>query len=153
MKEFYKKANSLLKIKRNNPVVTKVIREDELGEAQVFEEKSSVDNVIAQYFNDIYKRPDYRRRHFRSDNFDVDDDEVMRINTSNSNDVSPFTQEEVLLAVKSSNYNKGLGPDCFDGNVMKNNPQLQDKVVVEITNALNSGSIPDYLRVGRLIPL
>ena len=124
MKEFYKKANSLLKIKRNNPVVTKVIREDELGEAQVFEEKSSVDNVIAQYFNDIYKRPDYRRRHFRSDNFDVDDDEVMRTNTSNSNDVSPFTQEEVLLAVKSSNYNKGLGPDCFDGNVMKNNPQL-----------------------------
>ena len=124
MKEFYKKANSLLKIKRNNPVVTKVIREDELGEAQVFEEKSSVDNVIAQYFNDIYKRPDYRRRHFRIDNFDVDDDEVMRINTSNSNDVSPFTQEEVLLAVKSSNYNKGLGPDCFDGNVMKNNPQL-----------------------------
>ena len=124
MKEFYKKANFLLKIKRNNPVVTKVIREDELGEAQVFEEKSSVDNVIAQYFNDIYKRPDYRRRHFRSDNFDVDDDEVMRINTSNSNDVSPFTQEEGLLAFKSSNYNKGLGPDCFDGNVMKNNPQL-----------------------------
>ena len=124
MKEFYKKANSLLKIKRNNPVVTKVIREDELGEAQVFEEKSSVDSVIAQYFNDIYKRPDYRRRHFRSDNFDDDDDEMMRINTSNSNDVSPFTQEEVLLAVKSSNYNKGLGPDCFDGNVMKNNPQL-----------------------------
>ena len=124
MKEFYKKANSLLKIKRNNPVVTKVIREDELGEAQVFEEKSSVENVIAQYFNDIYKRPDYRRRHFRSDNFNVDDDEVMRINTSNSNDVSPFTQEEVLLAVKSSNYNKGLGPDCFDGNVLKNNPQL-----------------------------
>ena len=124
MKEFYKKANSLLKIKRSNPVVTKVMREDELGETQVFEEKASVDNVIAQYFNDIYKRPDYRRRHFRSDNFDVDDDEVMRINTSNSNDVSPFTQEEVLLAVISSNYNKGLGPDCFDGNVIKNNPQL-----------------------------
>ena len=124
MKEFYKKANSLLKIKRSNPVVTKVMREDELGEAQVFEEKTPVDNVIAQYFNDIYKRPDYRRRHFRSDNFDVDDDEVMRINTSNSNDVSPFTKEEVLLAVGSSNYNKGLGPDCFDGNVIKNNPQL-----------------------------
>ena len=124
MKEFYAKANSLLKIKRSNPVVTKVMREDELGEAQVFEEKSSVENVIAQYFNDIYKRPDYRRRHFRSDNFNVDDDEVMRINTSNSNNVSPFTQEEVLLAVKSSNYNKGLGPDCFDGNVMKNYPQL-----------------------------
>ena len=87
MKEFYLKANSLLKIKRSNTVVTKVMREDELGEAQVFEEKSSVENVIAKYFNDIYKRPDYRRRHFRSDNFDVDDDELIRINTNNSNDV------------------------------------------------------------------
>ena len=153
MKEFYKKANSLLKIKRSNPVVTKVQREDEFGEAQVFEEKTPVDNVIAQYFSDIYKRPDDRRRHFRSDNFDVDDDEVMRINTNNSNDVSPFTREEVLEAMKSSNFNKGLGPDCFDGNVMKNNPQLQEKIAEEITTALNTGTIPDYLKVGRLIPL
>ena len=61
MKEFYKKANSLLKIKRSNPVVTKVQREDELGETQIFEDKSTVDYVISQYFTDIYKRPDYRR--------------------------------------------------------------------------------------------
>jgi hypothetical protein len=32
VKEFYKKANSLLQIRRNNPVVTKVQREDELGD-------------------------------------------------------------------------------------------------------------------------
>ena len=86
-------------------------------------------------------------------NFDVDDDEVMRINTNNSNDVSPFTREEVVEAMKSSNFNKGLGPDCFDGNVMKNNPQLQKKIAEEITTALNTGTIPDYLKVGRLIPL
>jgi hypothetical protein len=61
MKEFYKKANSLLKIKRSNPVITKVQREDELGETQIFEDQSTVDCVISQYFADIYKRPDYRR--------------------------------------------------------------------------------------------
>jgi hypothetical protein len=61
MKEFYKKENSLLKIKRSNPVVTKVQREDELGETQIYEDKSIVDYVISQYFADIYKRPDYRR--------------------------------------------------------------------------------------------
>ena len=55
MKEFYKKANSLLKIKRCNPVLTKVQREDELGETQIFEDKSTVDYVISQYFADIYK--------------------------------------------------------------------------------------------------
>ena len=62
MKEFYKKANSLLKIKRSNPVVTKVQIEDELGEKQIFDDKSGVDYVISQYFADIYKRPDYRRQ-------------------------------------------------------------------------------------------
>ena len=153
MKEFYKKANSLLKIKRSNPVVAKVKREDEFGETQVFEDKTVVDNVIAQYFSDIYKRPDYRRRHYRSDNFDVNDDEVIRINTNNSNDVSPFTREEVIEAMRNSNFNKGLGPDCFDGNVMKNNPQLQEKIAEEIVTDLNTGAIPDYLKVGRLIPL
>ena len=32
MKKFYKNDNSLLKIKRSNPAVTKVMREDKLGE-------------------------------------------------------------------------------------------------------------------------
>jgi len=45
----------------------------------------------------------------------------MRIDSSSSVSVSPFTIEEVEEATKSSNFNKGLGPDCFDGNVLKNN--------------------------------
>ena len=61
MKEFYQRANALLKIKRNNPVVTKVQREDELGDTQVFEERTAVDSEIAKYFTEIYKRPEYRR--------------------------------------------------------------------------------------------
>jgi hypothetical protein len=43
MKEFYLKANTLLKIKRSNPVVTKVQSEDDNGDTQVFEEKSVED--------------------------------------------------------------------------------------------------------------
>jgi len=58
-----------------------------------------------------------------------------------------------MEAMKSSNFNKGLGPDCFDGNLLKNNQQLNDKVTTEITIALNNANIPWYLRVGRLVPL
>jgi hypothetical protein len=47
--------------------------------------------------------------------------------------VSPFTKEEVIEANKCSNFNKGMGPDCFDGNVMRNHKQLEDKIVNEIT--------------------
>jgi len=43
----------------------------------------------------------------------------MRIDSSSSASVSPFTIEEVKEATKCSNFNKGLGPDCFDGNVLK----------------------------------
>ena len=95
MKEFYKKANSLLKIKRSNPAVTKVKKEDEHGETQVFEDKTIVDYVISQYFAEIYKRPDYRRQQPSDIDFNVDDEEEMRIDTNSNASVSPFTVEEV----------------------------------------------------------
>jgi len=43
MKEFYIKSNALLKIKRSNPVVTKVQSEDDNCDMQVYEEKGAVD--------------------------------------------------------------------------------------------------------------
>ena len=153
MKEFYTKANALLKIRRTNPVVTRVQREDELGEVHTFEEKSAVDHNIAKYFTDIYKRPDYRRLAPSQIDFNVEDDAEVQINTVSRTNVTPFTMDEVNEAVKSSNFNKGLGPDCFDGNVLRSNNQLNEKVITEITGALNNSSIPEYLRVGRLVPL
>ena len=57
----------------------------------------------------------------------------MRIDTNSSMNVSPFTKEEVIEATKSSNFNKGMGPDCFDGNVMRDHKQLEDKIINEIT--------------------
>jgi len=120
MKEFYAKANSLLKINRSNPVVTKVQREDENGDTQIFEDKTLVEGEIANYFSGIYKRPDYRRQEFRSVDFNVEDDDDMRIDTNSSMSVSSFTKEEVYEASKSSNFDKGMGPDCFDGNILRN---------------------------------
>ena len=100
MKEFYAKANSLLKIKRSNPVVTKVQREDENGDTQIFEDKTLVEGEIANYFSGIYKRPDYRRQEFRSVDFNVEDDDDMRIDTNSSMSVPSFTKEEVYEASK-----------------------------------------------------
>ena len=74
IKEFYSKANALLKIRRTNPVVTRVQREDEIGELHTYEEKSAVDLQIAKYFTDIYKRPEYRRLAPSQIDFNVEDD-------------------------------------------------------------------------------
>jgi hypothetical protein len=77
----------------------------------------------------------------------------MRLDTSSTSKISPFTRDEVVDAWRSSNFNKSLGPDCFDGNVLRNNSQLSEKVTTEITDALNNAIIPEYLSVGRLVPL
>ena len=80
MKEFYKKANELLKIRRAHPVVSKIMREDELGEVEVVEDKEIVERLIAQYFTEIYKRPPHMKIPAKQVDFDVEDVE-MQINT------------------------------------------------------------------------
>ena len=97
-------------------MVSKVMREDETGELEVYEEKETVERLIAQYFTEIYKRPPHMRIPANHVDFDVEDEE-MQINTGNES-VSLFSREEVKEAIKSSNFNKGLGPDCFDGNML-----------------------------------
>ena len=77
----------------------------------------------------------------------------MQIDTSSADTPPTFTFEEVQEAAKTSNFNKGRGPDCFDGNIIKNNGDLGEKILDDITEALNSGYMPEYLRVGRLVPL
>ena len=79
-----------------------------------------------------------------------EDDEMVdeMINTT-----ALFSIEDIKEATKQSNFNKGLGPDCFDGNILGKNEQLSEKVISEIAEALNNATIPDYLRVGRLVPL
>ena len=69
------------------------------------------------------------------------------------NTTALFSVEDIKEATKQSNFNKGLGPDCFDGNLITQNEQLGVKVMTEIADALNNSQIPDYLRVGRLVPL
>ncbi len=39
MKEFYQVENKVLRIKRNNPVVTTVKRESENGDPEIFEDR------------------------------------------------------------------------------------------------------------------
>jgi hypothetical protein len=92
----------LLKIKRANPVVTKVQREDEHGDMQIFDDRSAVDGEIARYFAEIYKRPEFRRLAPNEIDFNVDGEELMqidtssRVNASDSGDnVTAFTRRKL----------------------------------------------------------
>ncbi len=50
------------------------------------------------------------------------DDESM---TLSDDEIPLFSSEDVDNAIKESNFNKGLGPDYFDGNIIKNNVTLR----------------------------
>jgi hypothetical protein len=85
----------------------------------------------------------------------------MHIDTGSGMNTSPFsginitlfTKKDVIETIKSSNFNKGLDPNCFYGNVSGSNNRLKSNVVDDIVNALNVASIPEYVRIDRLVPL
>ena len=132
-----------------HPVVTAVKRENENGESEVFEERGVVEQAIAEYFSEIYKRPE----HMAVQLADGDQLEDANMIEESINTTALFSGEDIKEATKHSNFNKGLGPDCFDGNLITQNEQLGVKVMTEIAGALNNSQIPDYLRVGRLVAL
>ena len=70
MKEFYKIANKVLMIRASNPVVRSIKTGIE-GEEEVTEDRVLVEEAIANYFKDIYKKPDYMQNI-------VNEDEEMR---------------------------------------------------------------------------
>ncbi len=58
MKEFYKVANKVLMIRTNNPVVRQ-IRKGIEGEEEIIEDRNLVEEAIANYFKEIYRRPEH----------------------------------------------------------------------------------------------
>ena len=44
-------------------MVSRVKRENEAGESEIFEDRMQVDQAIASYFEGIYKRPDHMQQH------------------------------------------------------------------------------------------
>ena len=58
MKEFYKVAYKVLMIRTNNPVVRQ-IRKGTEGEEEIIEDRNLVEEAIANYFKEIYRRPEH----------------------------------------------------------------------------------------------
>jgi hypothetical protein len=47
MKEFYELANKYMRIKRSNPVVTKIKQSNDNGDVEIFEERPQVEKAIS----------------------------------------------------------------------------------------------------------
>ena len=64
-----------------------------------------------------------------------------------------FTVADLVEAIDSSNFDRGIGADGFDGRILKKNAKLKTKVAHDIGDLLNRGELPDYINTGRFIPL
>ena len=67
-----------------------------------------------------------------------------------------FTAGDVEATMKASNFNKGLGPDVFDGTFLRpgdSSHRFTKDITAQILGLLNDpASVPQYLYDGRLVP-
>ena len=75
-------------------MVTKVKRDNETGESEVFEDRMQVDQVIASYFEEIYKRPEHMQQHLEDSmahNEEMADEQVDTTATFSIDDIRQAT--------------------------------------------------------------
>ena len=106
MKEFYKTAERVLRVKPASPVVMKITTDND----EVIDDKDDVDRHIKEYFEAIYKAPD-----------EWADRMVISESNNESNQREHFSINDIEDAMRQCNFNKGVGPDGFDGNTLKTN--------------------------------
>ena len=110
-----------------------------------------MEQAIAEYFQEEYGGED---RHM-----EADADLLLWERLERAAEANPglFSDLDVVEAMKASNFNKGLGPDGFDGNILKpSDPshQLTQVLSAQILGLLNKPSnIPKYIYEGRLMLL
>ena len=73
----------------------KVKRNNDNGESEVFEDRMQVDQVIAGYFEGIYKRPDHMLQHLATSIIQDDEMADESINTT-----ATFSLDDIRLATK-----------------------------------------------------
>ena len=76
-------------------------------------------------------------------NVDSDDEMIVEQEAMHNGTIhkSFFTAD--MSALKECNFDKGLGPDGFDGNLLKANDELKSKIITEVVSALNNCEIPE----------
>ena len=71
-----------------------------------------MDQAIAEYFQGVYGREDHQ--------IDTGEDlGMLRFEAEADAAQGMFTMRDVEEAMKASNFNKGLGPDGFDGTILR----------------------------------
>ena len=107
-------AERILRVKQGSPVVRYIIKEgtgSKEVEKELFVDKDKVEQEIAQYFCGVYnpiagEGPGVEPHAIAVEGFQMEYTDI-------------FTMADVEETIASCNFNKGMGPDAFDGNLLK----------------------------------
>jgi hypothetical protein len=102
-----------------------------LGDSVVDEEE--VNQLIAEHYTVLFGGPDTAKIRFPLEE-------------------NLFSIEDVEKAIENCEFNRGLGPDMFDGNVLKNK-EIKDNLVSQVKDMLNRNELPEYVKEGRMMCL
>ena len=109
-------------------------------EDQLISDRDQVDQAIAEYFQGVYGSEDQQ--------IDTEGDLAMwtRFEAAADTAQGMFTMRDVEDAMRASNFNKGLGPDGFDGTILRPGDashRLTQEIAAQILGLLNDPmSIP-----------
>ena len=110
LKAFYATAEKMLRVHSGNPVVRSVIVDE-----QLISDRDQVDQAIAEYFQGVYGIEDWNQH------METEQDLTMWSCFEAAVEATQgmFTTQDGVEAMKTSNFNKGLGPDGFDGTIFQ----------------------------------
>ena len=110
LKAFYATAEKVLRMQSGNPVVRSVIMDE-----QLISDRDQVDQAIAEYFQGVNGIED------QDQHMETEEDLTMwsRFEAAVEATQGIFSTLDVEEAMRASNFNKGLGPDGFDGTILQ----------------------------------
>ena len=97
----------MTRIKENSPILKSVIQV-----VEIIHEQNDTEEKARLYFQSLYNRENTQLQPTKIQNLILD----------------LFTEEDIEEAIKSVNFGKGIGPDLFDGNWLKD-PEIKKQFI------------------------
>ena len=103
-------------------------------------DRESVEDRVGQYFGNLLSGEDLAAT------------AIAKTISSRQKNTLAFSRDEILAAIKQTNFQKSLGPDGFDGQIMKD-ASVKEAVADQLASMLTNGHLPSFFKSGRLVLL
>ena len=120
-KKTFSLIRNLTQIKASAPIVQAIASSS--GD-ETTADPSEIKVIVKSYFERLY-------------NTQSSHHEVQELDSNWALTPNLFTKEDLLLAIDCCNFGKAIGPDMFDGSILKQDEEIKNKCAIYLAEALN----------------